>query len=240
MEVLALILARGGSKGVPGKNIKPMCGKPLIAWTIEEAQKSKHITRIIVSTDSEEIAAIAREWGAETPFMRPAEIAGDRSLDIEAFEHALLWLREHEGYEPELVAHLRVNSPFRTAADIDRGIELMQANMHADAVRGVTKASQHPLKTYRLEGDRLLPFVDESVHGIKEPYNLPWQALPKAYSTGGYLTILKPATILEKHSMSGDVFLGFEVDSENVIDIDTHEQFDLACLRMARRLESNE
>lgn len=236
MEALALILARGGSKGVPGKNIKEMCGKPLIAWTIEEAKKSKHLTRIIVSTDSEEIAAVAREWGAEVPFMRPKELAEDHSPDIDAFAHALLWLKEHEGYVPELVVHLRINSPFRTAEDIDRGIELMQENMDADAVRAVTKAPLHPLKSYRLEDGRLLPFVPEEVHGIKEPYNLPWQALPKAYTTGGYLTILKPDTVLKKHSMSGDHFLGFEVDADNVVDIDTQEQFDLACMRMARRL----
>jgi N-acylneuraminate cytidylyltransferase len=240
MNVLALILARGGSKGIPGKNIKEFCGKPLIAWTIEEAKRSKHISRVVVSTDSEEIAHIAKEWGAEVPFMRPGELAEDHSLDLDAFEHALRWLRDNEGYEPELVTHLRVNSPLRTAEDIDRGIELMQENMHADAVRAVTKAPLHPLKTYRLEGNELKPFVPEDVHGIREPYNMPWQSLPRAYTTGGYLTVLKPATVLEKRSMSGEYFLGFEVSSLNVVDIDTPEQFELARLRMEKRMRGGE
>ncbi len=236
MHVLAIIPARGGSKGVPGKNIKEMCGKPLIAWTIEEAKKTKHISRIVLSTDDAEIARVGKEWGAEVSFMRPAELAQDDTPDLPVFVHALEWLKEHENYEPELVVHLRVNSPLRTAADIDAGIELMKNNMHADAVRAVTKAPLHPLKAYRLDGNTLSAFVPESVYGIKEPYNMPWQALPKAYTTGGYLTVLKPATILEKKSMSGDVFLGYEVDSQNVIDIDTPEQFELARLRMAARL----
>ncbi len=236
MNILALILARGGSKGIPGKNIKELAGKPLIAWTIEEAKRSKHISRIIVSTDSEEIASIAREWGAETPFMRPAELADDHSPDIDAFEHALVWLKENEECVPDLIAHLRVNSPLRTAEDIDRGIELMLENMDADSVRAVTKAPLHPLKTYRLEGNELKPFVPQEFHGINEPYNLPWQSLPRAYTTGGYLTILKSSTILEKRSMSGERFLGYEVDPGNVVDIDTPEQFELARMRMEERL----
>ncbi|MBX9907071.1 acylneuraminate cytidylyltransferase family protein [Patescibacteria group bacterium] len=236
MEILAIMPGRGGSKGVPRKNIKDMCGKPLLAWTIEEAKKSKYITRIILSTDDSEIASVGKEWGAEVPFMRPAELAEDSTPDLPVFEHALNWLKENENYVPDLVLHLRINSPLRTAEDIDRGIELMKENMDADAVRAVTKAPLHPLKSYRLEGDRLMPFVPEEVYGIKEPYNLPWQALPKAYTTGGYLTVLKPSTILEKHSMSGDTFLGFVVDEKNVVDIDTPEQFELARLRLAARL----
>ena len=236
MEILAIMPGRGGSKGVPRKNIKDMCGKPLLAWTIEEAKKSKYITRIILSTDDSEIASVGKEWGAEVPFMRPAELAEDSTPDLPVFEHTLNWLKENENYVPDLVLHLRINSPLRTAEDIDRGIELMKENMDADAVRAVTKAPLHPLKSYRLEGDRLMPFVPEEVYGIKEPYNLPWQALPKAYTTGGYLTVLKPSTILEKHSMSGDTFLGFVVDEKNVVDIDTPEQFELARLRLAARL----
>ncbi len=240
MDILALIPGRGGSKGVPRKNIKEMCGKPLLAWTIEEAQKSKHINRIVLSTEDEEIAQVGRAWGADVPFMRPQELAEDHTPDLPVFVHALEWLRENEGYIPDLVLHLRINSPLRTAEDIDRGIELMLENMEADAVRAVTKAPLHPLKSYRLEGNRLLPFVPEEVHGIKEPYNLPWQALPRAYTTGGYLTVLKPATILEKRSMSGDHFLGFEVDSQNVVDIDTPEQFELARMRMEARQKNRE
>ena len=236
MDVLGLIIARGGSKGIPGKNIKEFCGKPLLAWTIEEAKKTKHITRVLLSTDDETIAKVGKEWGADVPFMRPKELAEDSTPDLPVFQHALNWLKEHEGKLPDLVVHLRINSPLRTAEDIDKGVVLMMANMDVDAVRAVTKAPLHPLKSYKLEGNKLGPFVPESVYNIKEPYNLPWQSLPKAYTTGGYLTVIKPSTILEKHSMSGDNFLGYEVDSKNVVDIDTLEQFELARMRMEKRL----
>lgn len=237
MQVLAIIPGRGGSKGVPGKNIKEMCGKPLIAWSIETTKQSKYITRTIVTTDDEAIAAAGREWGAEVPFMRPAEFALDTTPDLPVFVHALNWLRDNENYVPDIVVHLRINSPLRTVEDIDKGIQMMMANMEADAVRAVIKAPLHPLKAYKLEDDgRLLPFVPEEVYGIHEPYNMPWQALPKAYTTGGYLTVLKPATILEKHSMSGEHFVGFVVDEKNVVDIDTPEQFELARFRMQQRL----
>ncbi|HEY4501847.1 MAG TPA: acylneuraminate cytidylyltransferase family protein [Candidatus Paceibacterota bacterium] len=239
MQVLALIPARGGSKGVPRKNIKLFCGKPLLAWTIEEVKKSKHAPRVVVSTDDAEIADIARQWGAEVPFMRPAEIAGDTTPDLPVFEHALAWLKEHEAYEPDLVLHLRPNSPLRTAADIDRGIELMLANPQADSARAVTKAPIHPLKTYTLQEDHTLaPFVPEEVFGIKEPFNLPWQQLPRAYTTGGYLSVIRPATIMAKHSICGGVMFGFEVDASNVVDIDTPMQFAFGEVIMEERLRS--
>lgn len=169
--------------------------------------------------------------------MRPKEIAGDLTLDLPVFEHALLWLKEHEDYVPDIVLHLRPNSPLRVASDIDRGIELMLQNPQADSVRAVTKASLHPLKTYTLADHNVLaPFVPETVFGIKQPYNMPWQELPRAYATGGYLSVIRPTTILSKHSICGEAMLGFEVDAGNVVDIDTPVQFALAELLMQKRL----
>ena len=238
-NVLAIIPARGGSKGVPRKNIKPFCGKPLIAWTIEEARKSNYVTRIIVSTDDVEIADIARQYGAEVPFMRPAALAEDMTPDFPVFEHALLWLKEHEDYTPDIVIHLRTTSPLRIVADIDKGIELILKNPQADSVRAVTVAPLHPLKTYKLREDNLLmPFVPEDIYGIKQPFNLPWQSLPKAYATGGYLSVIRPATILVKQSMCGDTMVGFEVDSKNVVDIDTPVQFALAETLMKEQMQN--
>ena len=106
-KIIALIPARGGSKSIPRKNIYPVAGKPLIAHSIRQALESKYISRVIVSTDDEEIADVSRQWGAEVPFMRPAEFSQDQSLDIEVFDHALRWLKKNEAYEPELVVHLR-------------------------------------------------------------------------------------------------------------------------------------
>ncbi len=112
-EILALIPARGGSKGIPRKNIRSFAGYPLIAWSIAAAKQSELVTRVIVSTDDEEIAAVARECGAETPFLRPAEFAQDNTTDLPVFEHALQWLEENEGYQPEIVVQLRPTSPIR-------------------------------------------------------------------------------------------------------------------------------
>ncbi len=233
-EGLALIPARGGSKGIPRKNIKLFCGKPLIAWTIEEAKKSKHITRIIVSTDDEEIAGIARRYGAEV-LRRPSEISGDSTPDLPVFEHAIRTL-EADNYLPEFVVHLRATGPLRVALDINRGIELLLENPQADSVRAVMKAPLHPLKTYALgEGGVLGPFVPAGVFSIEEPFNLPWQNLPRAYTTGGYLSVIRPATILAG-SMSGSTMLGFEVDPAHVVDIDTQAQFLLAEMLMRERL----
>ena len=106
-EVLAIIPARGGSKGIPRKNIRSFAGHPLIAYSIAAAKQSQTVTRVIVSTDDEEIAAVARQYGAETPFLRPAELAEDTTLDLPVFQHALNWLAEHENYHPQLVIQLR-------------------------------------------------------------------------------------------------------------------------------------
>lgn len=236
-NILAIVPARGGSKGVPRKNIKQFCGKPLIAWTIEEAKKSKYISRIVVSTDDTEIADVAKQYGANVPFMRPSDIAGDLTPDFPVFEHALLWLKEHEDYMPDIVIHLRTTGPLRIAFDIDKGIELILKNPQADSVRAVTTAPLHPLKTYSLRANNLLTsFIPEDIFGIKQPFNLPWQVLPKAYTTGGYLSVIRPSCITIKKSMCGDVMLGFEVDPENVVDIDTPIQFALAEERMKKRL----
>ncbi|MEK9195421.1 MAG: acylneuraminate cytidylyltransferase family protein, partial [Patescibacteria group bacterium] len=126
--ILALIPARGGSKGIPKKNIKLLGGKPLIVWSIEVAKQSRYIDRIIVSTDNEEIAEVARSAGAEVPFLRPAEIAQDLTPDMPVFEHALAWLRENDNFIPEFIVHLRPTGPLRTAKEIDEAIEMLAAD----------------------------------------------------------------------------------------------------------------
>ena len=112
-EVLAIIPARGGSKGIPRKNINLFANFPLISYSIVAALQAESVTRVIVSTDDEEIAAVSRQWGAETPFIRPAELAQDHTTDLPVFQHALQWLKEHEGYPPDLVIHRRPTSPLR-------------------------------------------------------------------------------------------------------------------------------
>src|SRR4051794_19542770 len=125
--VIALIPARGGSKGIPRKNVVEIAGKPLIAWSILQALESTRITRVVVSTEDGEIAAVAEEWGAEVPFVRPAEHAGDLSPDIDVVRHALEFFAEHESSVPELVVHLRPTGPVRRVADIDAAVDLLRA-----------------------------------------------------------------------------------------------------------------
>lgn len=239
-SVAALIPARGGSKRIPRKNVADVGGKPLIAWTIEAAKKSRFISRIIVSTDDPEIAAVAKQYGAEVPFVRPKDIAGDLTPDLPVFEHTLKWLQEAEENVPAIMAHLRVNTGlFRTAEDIDAGIGLLLAHPEYDSVRAVIPAPLHPLKTYRLDGIDLAPFVPrdvaEKISGVSEPFNEPVQKLPKAYAAAGYFSAIRSRTILEQHSMTGKKVLGYSVPAERALDIDEPHELAYARSLLASR-----
>ncbi len=219
-EILALIPARGGSKGIPRKNLIPINGKPLIAYSIAHALGSRYITRTIVSTDDEEIARVARQYGVETPFLRPPEFAQDRSLDLEVFKHALEWLRDHEGYSPELVVHLRPTGPVRQIARIDEAIQLMLDHTEADALRSVSVPAQTPYKMWRIENGLLQPLL--SVPGLAEPYCMPRQGLPQVFWQNGYVDIVRPRAILEMGLMAGRTILPFIID-EPILEIDYRE-----------------
>ena len=142
--VLGLVPARGGSKGIPRKNLIPVGGLPLIAHTILAARKSRSLDRVIVSTDDDEIAEVAERFGAEVPFRRPPEFAEDLTPDLPVFLHALEWLDRHEGYKPDLIAHLRPTSPLRTAQHIDEAVSILRGRPDADSVRSVTVPSENP------------------------------------------------------------------------------------------------
>ncbi|NMB61268.1 MAG: acylneuraminate cytidylyltransferase [Chloroflexi bacterium] len=219
-EILAVIPARGNSKSIPRKNIKELAGYPLIAYSIAAARQSASVTRVIVSTDDEEIAQVAKQFGAEVPFMRPAEYAQDQTLDLPVFEHALTWLREQEGYVADVVIQLRPTSPIRPSHCVDDAIEILQTHPQADCVRGVVVAGQNPYKMWHIQSDGALsPLL--TVQGIKEAYNAPRQALPPVYWQTGHIDAIRPATILKKHSMTGDVIYPLLIDQSFTIDIDT-------------------
>lgn len=217
-EILALIPARGGSKSVPRKNLLEMLGRPLIAWSIDQALSSKHITRVVVSTDDEEIADVARYWGAETPFIRPAEYAGDLSPDLETFEHALKWFERDEKYKPDLVVHLRPTGPARRVTRIDDAIELISSRPDADSLRSVSLASQTPFKMWVFQADGSI-YPALTLEGVKDAHSVARQTLPKVYWQNGYVDIVRPDTILVKRSMVGDHVLPFVID-EPVCDVD--------------------
>jgi len=219
-DILALIPARGGSKGIPRKNIRLFAGYPLIAWSIAAAKQSKLVTRIIVSTDDEEIAAVAREWGAETPFLRPAEFAQDKSTDLPVFEHALKWLEDVEGYRPDVIVQLRPTSPIRPRTMVDDAIRILLDHVDADCVRGVVPAVQNPFKMWRFNGEKhpLNPLLE--VEGIPEPYNAPRQILPPVYWQTGHIDAIRDATIAQKKSLTGDVIYPLLIDPKYTVDID--------------------
>jgi N-acylneuraminate cytidylyltransferase len=235
--VLALIPARGGSKGIPRKNLLVLRGKPLIAYSILQAKASRRIGRVIVSTDDPEIAEVALQWDAEAPFLRPAEFAQDLSPDIDVFRHALGWLNEHEHYEPELVVHLRPPGPVRRVDLIDQAIDLLAAHPEADAVRSVRRALQTPYKMWRI-GDRgyLEPLL--RLAGMSDCQSVPRQLLPSVYWQSGYIDVLRPRAVLEKHSMWGDCALPFVVE-EPIFELDYPE--DVPAVEAAlERLERGE
>jgi len=216
-NILALIPARGGSKGIPRKNVRLIAGRPLIAYSIAHALQSQLIGRVIVSTDDEEIATAARAAGAEVPFLRPAEFAQDLSPDLDVFRHALQWLRENEQYTPELVVHLRPTGPVRRIELIDDAIGRMLAAPQADALRSVSVPTLTPYKMWRLENGFLKPLV--SVPGVAEPHSMPRQMLPEVYWQNGYVDIVRARTILEKNSMTGDALLPFIV-TDRIYELD--------------------
>lgn len=237
MEILGIIPARGGSKGIPRKNIKDLCGKPLIAWTIEAAKKSHRITRTIVSTDDPQIAEVARHFGAEVPFLRPAEISGDLSPDTDFLLHALDFLKKKEGYEPDIVVRLPPTSPLRTAVHIDEGIETLLKNPDADAVRPICEAPKHPYKLWKIAEDKkfLEPFLPESFTGFHEAYNLPRQMFPKAYIHTGAMDVIRLKTIREQKSTSGKKLAYFFMELEDSVNIDHPIDFEIAEFLMSKR-----
>ncbi len=225
MKILALIPARGGSKGVPRKNTLIVAGKPLIAYSILQAQASLRINRVIVSTDDEGIAELAREWGAEVPFMRPADYAQDFSPDLDVFMHALTWLHEHERYRPDLVVHLRPPGPVRLVERIDEAIDLLVDHPEADAVRSVSLAHQTPYKMWHIEPSGYLKPVLR-IPDLPDCQSRPRQCLPRVYWQNGYVDVIRPRAILEKNSMWGECAVPFLVDEE-LLEVDYPEDIPL-------------
>ena len=219
LEVLAVVQARGGSKSIPRKNIRPLAGHPLVAYSIAAGLAAPSVTRLIVSTDDLEIAAISRDYGAEVPFLRPPELARDDSPDLPLFQHALRWLEETENYRPDIVIQLRPTSPLRPVGLIDEAVEKLRACPEADCVRGVTQPNQNPYKMWRDSGDGFLrPLLSGE---FDEPYNMPRQLLPKVYWQTGHIDAIRHETIAKRNSLTGERVLPLPIDRVYCVDIDT-------------------
>ena len=219
VQILCIIPSRSGSKGIKNKNIMDFKGKPLLAWSIEQAQKCNYNMRIIVSTDSQEYANIAIKYGAEVPFLRPVEISNDLSTDIEFINHCIDWLKKNEKYTCDIILQLRPTSPTRNVEDINKALKLFIENRDEfDSLRSVIPFEKSPFKMYSLNDNKLIPLFNE-VNGIKEPYNQPRQILPQCYLHNGYIDILN-TTILSENTISGKNILPFIMDDNNNLDID--------------------
>jgi CMP-N,N'-diacetyllegionaminic acid synthase len=229
-HVLAIIPARGGSKGIKRKNLVPLAGKPLIVHSIEHALAAKRVTRVIVSTEDREIADAARAAGAEVPFMRPEILAGDTVLDLPVFEHVLTELHEREGYKPDLIVHLRPTAPLRKNPWIDEAVDLLAANAEADSVRSVSMPSQHPYRVFRIAPNGYLDPIMKQEHPT--PYLLRRQELPDMYYYNCVIDVTRPTTILSMKSMTGNNILPYIMDPDEVIDIDSARDLAIARLLM--------
>jgi N-acylneuraminate cytidylyltransferase len=215
-SAIALIPARSGSKRVPGKNTRPIGGHPLIAYTIAAARRSGVFGAVLVSTDDERTAAIARHYGAEVPFLRPAAMAGDLSPDIEWVEHTLASLRD-AGRPFDCFSILRPTSPFRQPATIQRAWAQFVATPGIDSLRAVEKARQHPGKMWVIHGERMSPL-------LLHPQGTPWhsqqyQALPAVYVQNASLEIAWSRVVFEQHTIAGAVLAPFLTEESEGVDV---------------------
>lgn len=217
-SVLALIPARGGSKGVPRKNIRKLAGKPLLHYSCECALGSQRVTRTIVSTDCEQIATAARLGGVEVPFLRPAELARDDSPTHNVIVHAVEWLGHHEGVVPEIVVLLQPTAPLRRSSDVDAALERLQAS-DADSVVSVcpVEAHFHPEWQFKVQGDSLQTYTGIPVGDIPPRRQL----LEPTYVRNGAIYAFRTDAFLAKQSIYGDRCLAFVMPRERSVNIDT-------------------
>lgn len=223
IKCLGIIPARGGSKTVTKKNIRPLVGMPLIAYTIKAAQQSKFIERLCVSTDSPEIANVAKSYQAPVPFFRPDDLAQDNTPDRPVLVHATKWFIENENLHPECVALLRPTTPFKTAELIDRAVEKLFST-GADSVRSVTEVEgiHHPYWMYKKDDqDRAQPVID----GVKLEKYYQRQLLPPIFRLNGVIDVIRTSVLLENQTLYGQDMRLMEIPEALSIDIDTMLDF---------------
>jgi CMP-N,N'-diacetyllegionaminic acid synthase len=213
--LVAVIPARGGSKHVPGKNIAPVGGKPLIAWSIEAARASSRVDRVIVTTDYRSIAEVSQDYGAEVPFIRPEELARDDTPGIDPILHTLSWCAENQAYYPDCVVVLQPTSPLRTARDIDAAIDLLE-DKGADSVVSITPTKDHPWWTKKIDRNgRLSDFIEQTEAVAYR------QKLPEAYRLNGAIYLALRNILLETRTWYSEKTYAYIMPEERSLDIDT-------------------
>jgi CMP-N-acetylneuraminic acid synthetase len=230
MKAIAFIFARGGSKGLPGKNIRPLAGKPLIAWSIEHARAVERIQRVIVSTDSVEIAAVARDFGADVPFMRPAELARDESPEWKAWRHALAFLEETEGALPDVMLSVPTTAPLRVSIDLENCLDEF-AKGDADMVITVSDAHRNPwFNMVKENPDGTVGLVIQPALGITRR-----QDAPAVFDMATVAYVARPQFVMQHMGTFSGRVRAVKVPVERAIDIDTLFDFELAEFLISRR-----
>lgn len=222
-SVYSIIPARGGSKGVPGKNIKMLCGFPLIAYSIAASKLSKKIQRTIVSTDSQDIADICKKYGAEVPFLRPAEFAQDRSPDRDFVAHAIDWFEKNEGKAPDYIVHVRPTTPLRLPDIMDKAVDAMISKSEATSLRSGHPCPESPFKWFMLKDDGFYTGINTD---DMDKLNLPRQMFPTVYIPDGYVDVLKTSFVKSVTSgIHGSKVFGFV--SPFCREVDSVEDFEM-------------
>lgn len=232
-SILGLLTARGGSKGLPRKNILPLAGKPLLAWSIDAALKSGVVDRVILSTDDQEIASTGLQWGAEVPFMRPADLAGDGAPHIPVVLHALDWLSRNDAFIPDLVLLLQPTSPLRSADDICAAVSLYQSQ-RPQAVVGVCEPVHHPwlIKTMDHNG-----WLKDLV--VKPGGYLPRQQFPAVYAVNGAIYLVETGVIRDLQTFIPPRTLPLVMTAERSVDIDTVADLEYAEYLLQKEIRSS-
>jgi CMP-N,N'-diacetyllegionaminic acid synthase len=226
-SILAIIPARGGSRGIPRKNVRLLCGKPLIAYTIEAALSSKLIDRVVVSTEDEKIADVSKKYGAEI-ISRPQELAQDDTPSLPVYQHTIRYLEKTEGYRPEIIVILQPTSPLRIVEDIDRIIEVFLEAKY-DSIVSVCEVEYPPHWMYTLEGNRLKPVIKDGENVIRR------QDAPKVYRLNGAMYVTTRDIIMKENRVLGRDTKAYIMPLERSIDINTEPDFKLAELLMKGR-----
>lgn len=222
-KILAVIPARGGSKGIPSKNIIDVGGKPLIKYTIDAAIGSTSVTHCVVSTDSDEIADVALACGALVPFKRPAHLSSDEALSLPVIQHAVYLMEAKHGYKYDIVVMLQPTTPLRQTEDIDDAINLL-CKTNADSVISVVSVeSYHPLRMKRVVDGHLINYIEQGYEDMR-----PRQSLPPVYIRNGAVYAVKRDVLMNDNSFTGTDCRAHIMNSERSVNIDTYEDLVLA------------
>ncbi len=232
MNILAIIPARGGSKGVYRKNVRDLNGKPLISYTIEAAKKSKYINRLVVSTDDFEIAETSKKYGAEIPCLRPEDLSGDVAPTVDCVVHMLNYLKESEGYIPTHVMLLQCTSPLRNFKHINEAVEKLKSSSE-NALISVCESEVNPYWTNVFDGELLKPFIKDGYKITRR------QDLPDVYRINGAIYLIETELLLKEKTFQPSSLTGYVMDSYYSIDIDTELDFKIAEVIMNELFEKD-